>query len=136
MAGVPMTVKIQGLSCELVHGPSGATIETAPPKDNGGTGACFSPTDLVAAALASCALTTMALIAKREGLSWGDARASVEKRMADAPRRIAELVLVFDMPRDVQREHRGRLEEIARACPVARSLHADVRVPMEFRYST
>jgi hypothetical protein len=31
-------------------------------------------------------------------------------------------------------EQRARLEEVARTCPVARSLHPDVRIPMEFRY--
>ncbi len=134
MAGVPMTVSIHGLQCELVHGPSGATLATVPPRDNGGTGASFSPTDLVGAALASCALSTMALAAQREGLSWGDARAAVEKRMSGAPRRIAELVVSFEMPREVRPEHRARLEEVARGCPVARSLHGDVHVPMEFRY--
>ena len=107
---------------------------TVPPKDNGGTGTSFSPTDLVGAALASCALSTMALVAQREGLSWGDARASVEKRMTPPPRRIGELVLVIDMPREVRPEHRQRLEEIARTCPVARSLHPDVKIPFEFRY--
>ena len=134
MSGVPMSAAIQGLSCRLTHGPSGTRIETVPPKDNGGTGMSFSPTDLVGAALASCALSTMALQAGREGLSWGDARADVEKRMTPPPRRIGELVLVFTMPREVRPDHRARLEEIARTCPVARSLHPDVKVPMEFRY--
>jgi uncharacterized OsmC-like protein len=134
MSGVPMKAAISGLSCRLTHGPSGAVIATVPPVDNGGTGASFSPTDLVGAALASCALSTMALLAEREGLTWGDARAAVEKRMTAAPRRIGELILVFEMPHEVRHEHRARLEEIARTCPVARSLHPDVHVPMEFRY--
>jgi putative redox protein len=134
MAGVPMTADIRGLTCDLEHGPSGSRMSTVPPKDNGGDGTSFSPTDLVGAALAACALSTMALQAGREGLTWGDARAHVEKRMTPPPRRIGELVLVFDMPREVKPEHRARLEELARSCPVARSLHPDVRVPMEFRY--
>ena len=135
MPGVPMTAAVHGLSCQLTHGPSGATMTTVPPKDNGGTGACFSPTDLVGAALASCALTTMALVAQREGLVFGDARAAVEKRMTAAPRRIGELVVVIDMPREVRPAERARLEEIARTCPVMRSLHPDVQVPIEFRYA-
>jgi len=134
MAGVPMTAAIQGLTCQLEHGPSGSRMKTVPPRDNGGDGSSFSPTDLVGAALASCALSTMALLAQREGLTWGDARASVEKIMTSAPRRIGELTVVFDMPREVRPEHRARLEEIAHTCPVARSLHHDVKVPMTFRW--
>jgi putative redox protein len=134
MPGVPMTAAISGLTCRLGHGPSGATIKTVPPVDNGGDGSSFSPTDMVGAALAACALSTMALVAGREGLSWGDARASVEKIMTPPPRRIGELVLAIDMPREVRPEHRARLEEAARTCPVMRSLHPDVKLPVEFRY--
>jgi uncharacterized OsmC-like protein len=75
----------------------------------------------------------MALVAAREGLAWGDASATVEKRMTPPPRRIGELVVVVTLPRETRPEQRARLEEIARACPVARSLHPDVKVPMEFR---
>ena len=134
MPGVPMTADLTGLSCKLAHGPSGATMTTVPPKDNGGDGSSFSPTDLVGAALASCALSTMALVAQREGLSWGDAHANVEKRMTPPPRRIGELVLVVDMPSEVLPAHRARLEEAARSCPVARSLHPDVMLPIQFKY--
>ncbi len=134
MSGVPMTASIHGLTSRLAHGPSGATLSTVAPRDNGGDGSSFSPTDLVGAALASCALTTMALIAKREGLPFGDARARVEKIMGDGPRRIVELNLHIEMPKEVKPEHRARLEEIARGCPVARSLHPDLRMPMKFTY--
>jgi putative redox protein len=134
MPGVPMTAALSALTCKLTHGPSGATLSTVPPRDNGGDGSSFSPTDMVGAALAACALSTMALVAQREGLSWGDARASVEKVMTPPPRRIGELPLVIDMPREVRPEHRARLEEAARTCPVVRSLHADVKVPIVFRY--
>lgn len=134
MPGVPMTAALSVLTCKLTHGPSGATLSTVPPRDNGGDGSSFSPTDLVGAALAACALSTMALVAGREGLSWGDASASVEKIMTPPPRRIGELPLVIDMPREVRPEHRARLEEVARTCPVVRSLHADVKVPIAFRY--
>ena len=98
--GVPMTVKIDGLACQLTHEPSGAQLRTVPPKDNGGDGTSFSPTDLVGAALASCALSTMALIAPKEGLAFGAASARVEKEMVGPPRRIGALSVAITMPRD------------------------------------
>lgn len=132
--GVSISARSFGLAVQLVHGPSGSRIQTVPPKDNGGTGESFSPTDLVASALVACALTAMALGAQREGLSWGDASGTVEKRMTPPPRRIASLTVVLQMPKETKIEQRARLEELARACPVSRSLHPDVGVPIEFRY--
>ena len=119
---------------QLVHGPSGAKLITEPPADNGGTGAAFSPTDLVASALVSCALTTMALTAHREGIVWGGAGGTVEKVMSPPPRKIAELSVVFQMPTGLTEEQRRHLEEVARQCPVARSLHPDLRLPFKFVY--
>lgn len=118
----------------LKHGPSGTPIQTEAPKDNGGTGGSFSPTDLVGAALASCALTTMALAASRENVPWGEATAQVEKRMSPPPRRIAELEVEITMPRELPADQRARFEQIALDCPVSRSLHPDVKVPVTFRY--
>jgi putative redox protein len=133
--GVVMSaVTAPAFKTTLEHGPSGSQIATEAPKDNGGTGGSFSPTDLVGAALASCALTTMALVASREGLPFGEARATVEKRMTPPPRRIGELVLQIQMPAGLPRAHRERLEEVARGCPVARSLHPELKLPMTFTY--
>lgn len=132
--GVPMTVKISGLACTLTHEPSGAVIRTIPPKDNGGDGSSFSPTDLVGAALASCALSTMAIIGAKEGLTFGEATARVEKEMVGPPRRIGSLAVVITMPVGTKPEQRVRLEEIARGCPVARSLHPDTQMPIQFVY--
>src|SRR6185295_1122719 len=127
MPPVEMHAQQSGLSTTLTHGPSGSRIGTVPPKDNGGDASTFSPTDLLGAALASCAITTMALIARRENIPFGDAKARVGKTMTSTgPRRVEKLELHIDMPSGVKPEHRARLEEIARTCPVARSLHPDV----------
>jgi len=132
--GVEMTADGTGLTVRVCHGPSKAQVSTAPPKDNGGTGVCFSPTDLVGAALATCALTTMGLAAGREGLAWGETHARVEKRMNSSPRRIGELPLYLEPPAGFPPEHRARYEEIARTCPVALSLHPSIKVELTFRW--
>lgn len=132
---VEMHVELNALECRITHGPSQTSIRTVPPVDNGGDGSSFSPTDLVGAALASCAITTLRLVATKEGLAFeGQARAKVVKEMTGAPRRIGSLALELTMPAGTRVAERPRLEEIARGCPVARSLHPDVGLPMRFSY--
>jgi uncharacterized OsmC-like protein len=123
-----------GFHCELTHGPSQSKIETDAPKDNMGKGEKFSPTDLVGAALGSCVLTTMAIVAERDGIPFAGAHASVEKNMTDKPRRIGSLVMVLSLPKSLTPDQRRKLEETAKHCPVHRSLHPDVQLPMTFNY--
>jgi uncharacterized OsmC-like protein len=133
--GVVMEAENQArFQCDVTHGPSGSRIHTEAPKDNGGTGMSFSPTDLVGAALATCMMTTMQLAAAREGLGWGEASATLEKRMSPPPRRIAEFVVEVRMPKGLSLDHRTRLEQVGRECPVARSLHPELRVTTTFVY--
>ena len=51
------------LRCSAVHEPSGVALTTDAPRDNQGLGESFSPTDMVATALGTCVLTTMAIMA-------------------------------------------------------------------------
>ncbi len=120
--------------CELTHGPSQSKIETDAPKDNNGRGENFSPTDLVAAALASCVLTTMAIMAEKDGVSFVGAKARVTKEMQASPRQIAKLPVVIDMPKGISATDRKRLEAAAHACPVHRSLSPEVQAPISFNY--
>ncbi|MGZ3724077.1 MAG: OsmC family protein [Bdellovibrionales bacterium] len=133
---VKSTFVYQGqLHCEIKHGPSGNKIETDAPKDNQGKGEKFSPTDLVGAALGSCVLTTMAIVAERDGVSLEGSTASVEKNMLDKPRRIGSLVMQLNLPAKLTPEQRRKLEETAKHCPVHRSLHPDLQMPMTFSYT-
>lgn len=136
---VQMSVVYQGgKHCELSHGPSGSRVETDAPKDNAGKGERFSPTDLVGAALASCVVTTMAIMAEREGANGPDLRgmtAEVSKEMTSAPpRKIARLPVRVNMPAGLSPEWRKRLEAAAHGCPVHRSLAPEVDAPIEFIY--
>lgn len=135
---VTMTIDYSGeLHCVLRHEPSQQTLETDAPRDNMGKGEAFSPTDLVGAALASCAVTTMAIKAAKEGIPFTGARGRVIKEMTrEGPRQIASLTLELTLPESLTPPHRARLEEIARTCPVALSLSPEVALPISFLYST
>ncbi len=121
------------LRCVSVHEPSGAKLATDAPKDNQGEGASFSPTDLVATALATCVLTTMAIVANRHDWKLEGATASVVKHMvADPVRRIGKLELTLRMPAGLDAKARDVLERTAHTCPVHKSLAPNVEVPMTF----
>jgi putative redox protein len=126
-----------GLRCAAVHGPSKRTLETDAPVDNGGKGAAFSPTDLVATALGACMATIMGIVAQRHQLDIEGLKVQVSKEMvADPVRRIGALNtrLLFPPGKGYSGADRARLEAAARTCPVKQSLHPEVKVTLEFVY--
>jgi putative redox protein len=134
-----MAVEITGrytghLNTELTHGPSGVVLATAAPVDNLGDGSSFSPTDLVAAALASCMVTTMAIVAERDGVDLSKVTFRVEKHMHPEPRRIARLPVTIHMPASLPPAERLKLERAANTCPVHRSLIPEVEKEVQFLY--
>ncbi len=134
-----MAVEIKGryfghLNTEMTHGPSGVLLRTAAPLDNQGDGSSFSPTDLVAAALASCMVTTLAIVAERDGIDLSGVTFRVEKEMASEPRRIARLPVEIHLPAALAPAERTKLERAAHTCPVHRSLAPEVEKDVRFLY--
>ena len=124
-----------GLRCRAVHGPSQTELATDAPKDNMGKGEAFSPTDLVATALATCILTTMGIVAQRHNLDMTGATARVTKEMVSTPsRRIGRLACSVHIPRKLSPDDQQRLENAGHTCPVHKSLHPDVEAPISFVY--
>lgn len=118
------TVTYNGaLRATAVHRKSGTEIITDAPTDNHGKGEAFSPTDLVATALASCMLTVMGIKADALGVNTDGAKAEITKIMASDPRRIAEVQVNIQMPPgNFSDRDKKVLEHTARTCPVAQSL--------------
>lgn len=130
---VQMSIRYTGeLHCAAIHGPSGTEIATDAPTDNQGKGEAFSPTDLVATALATCILTTMAIVAERHGVDLRGATATVTKEMSDEPRRIGRLTTDIHIPLPAEHPQRALLEKTALGCPVHRSLAAEMDRPTHF----
>jgi len=122
------------LKTELTHGPSGVVLRTAAPADNQGDGSSFSPTDLAAAALASCMVTTLAIVAERDGIDLSGVSFRVEKHMASDPRRIASLPVTIHLPAGLTAAEREKLERAAHTCPVHRSLLPEMEKDLRFVY--
>ena len=130
---VKMSIRYTGgLHCSAVHEPSGNEIATDAPTDNQGKGEAFSPTDLVAAALGTCMATTMAIVAERKGIDLTGVSVEVTKEMADKPRRIGQIGVTIHLPLPGNCADRELLERTALSCPVHKSLHPDVQLPVKF----
>ena len=124
------------LRCECTHLQSGTVIETDAPTDNRGKGERFSPTDTLCVALATCAVTTMALKANDMGIDLAGTDIAVTKHMLSEPRRIAKIDIILSFPNTLQLEDKDRiiLQRIGDNCPVAKSLHPDMQVNIEYKW--
>lgn len=125
------------LRCSARHGPSSTLLSTDAPLDNQGKGESFSPTDLCATALGTCMITAMGILAKKKGWNLDGIELHVQKEMTkQAPRRIERLPVRFSVPAAVAQAldpaQKHELERVARACPVALSLHPSVEVAISF----
>ncbi|MFL6513866.1 MAG: OsmC family protein [Chthoniobacterales bacterium] len=121
------------LHCEATHRPSGTSLSTDAPADNRGRGQSFSPTDLVATALATCMSTTMGIAAADHKLDLRGLTVKVRKEMSkDAPRRIIALPSEVHIPLSPSCPQRALIENAALHCPVHKSLPPEIERPTAF----
>jgi putative redox protein len=125
---------IGDLRTEAKHLQSSNIIITDAPKDNHGKGEAFSPTDLVATALASCMISIMGIVSKKDGITPIEGTlAEVTKVMYAEPRRIGEVHIKLTFPNLEYTEKEKKIyEHAALTCPVAKSLHPEIKQVIEF----
>lgn len=123
------------LRTQMKHLQSGTEVITDAPVDNNGKGEAFSPTDLVAAALGSCLVTIMAIVAEKDGLKIEGLSWEVTKIMNSQPRKIAEIIVELHWENAPQDEKMlQKLKNAARTCPVALSLDPELKQTIIFNF--
>ncbi|HRK29006.1 MAG TPA: OsmC family protein [Chitinophagales bacterium] len=124
------------LRTQAIHLQSGNCIITDAPTDNEGRGEAFSPTDLVATALASCMLTIMGIVAQRNNLLIDGTTAQITKIMQANPRKIVRIEIAITMPAQTEFTNKVKtlLENAARTCPVALSINPDIEQVVTFKW--
>ena len=129
------TKYIGDLRTEATHLRSGVRITTDAPVDNQGKGEFFSPTDLLATSLGSCMLTIMGFSARTHGFSIDGTEVSITKVMGTEPRRVVEVIVELTFPHNnYSAKERKLLELSAKECPVANSLHPDLKQTIVFKF--
>jgi putative redox protein len=94
-------------------------LVTDEPEAVGGDGSAPAPHELLAAAVASCISTTLVMYARRRDWDLGQVTVDVEYDHRSTPRRCDVGVTLGG---ELSDEQLARLEEVAAACPVRRSL--------------
>ncbi|MBL7926703.1 MAG: OsmC family protein [Bacteroidia bacterium] len=123
------------LRTEATHKASGKQIITDAPIDNMGKGQAFSPTDLLATSLGNCMLTLMGIAANARNININQTRVDVTKIMAIEPRKVAEVkVEIFFAGDKLSETMQQILKRAALSCPVALSLHPDLKQTIAFNF--
>jgi uncharacterized OsmC-like protein len=123
------------LRTSSIHIQSSSEVLSDAPLDNNGKGEAFSPTDIVANALASCMMTIMGIKARDLAINLVGATAAVNKIMNADPRRIAVIEITFDMNVSVDSKAKTILEKSAMSCPVFLSLNTDIEKRIVFNWN-
>src|SRR5271166_737221 len=95
------------------------TIVTDEPERLGGTDEGPAPHELLAATLASCVATMIAMYAQNRGWDIGEAAVQVTYDTDSLPRRFT---IDIQLPEDLTPDQQRRLERVADTCPVRRAL--------------
>ena len=129
------TIYLGELRTDNEHIRSGQKLITDAPVDNQGKGEAFSPTDLVATALSDCMMTIMGIKARDKGLDLTGTTIETTKIMSSEPRRIGEIVVEITFPpNEFSDKDKKILEAVTRTCPVALTLHPDVKQTVKFNW--
>ena len=120
------------LRTESIHLSSNNKIVTDAPLDNNGKGETFSPTDLVASSLSSCILTVIGIVSTKIKYDLTNTKSSVKKIMGDKPRRIVEIEVKIKFSQSTDSKTKSIIEKTALNCPVAKSLHPDIKQNVSF----
>jgi len=125
------------LRTEATHLQSGTEIETDAPVDNQGKGERFSPTDLLATSLGSCMMTIMGIKARDMDVDLENTQIDITKIMKADPRRVSGINVAFHFPDHLELDTKQKaiLENAARTCPVAKSIHPDIALDIQFNWN-
>jgi putative redox protein len=110
-------------------------LVTDEPPRLGGEGTAPAPHELLPAALAACVSTSLIMYARSKGWELGDVTVEADFDNTSTPRRCG---IAIELGAALTDEQLVRLEKVARACPVRRSLEGGVqfRETLRSRHAT
>jgi uncharacterized OsmC-like protein len=99
---------------------------------DGGRDAGPSPVELLAGSLGACIAMMVQTYCDRHGYTDGDVGVSLTLELADAPKRIAGIVVDVELPADVPEDKLEVVRRMAERCPIHETLASSPRVDIDF----
>ena len=130
MAKVSSSIKKELYKVEITS-PSGNVLIADEPVDVGGKNTGFSPTELLASALAACTSATLRMYADRKGWDLQEVLIDIELDFfPEESKTIIRRTLKFSG--DLDADQKTRLLAIANACPVHKILSNPIEIKTGF----
>ena len=115
------------------HLKSGDNFITDAPTDNNGKGEAFSPTDILATSLASCAMTIIGIYCNKNDISFENCEARVIKLMGNNPRKVDQIIIEMKLSENNWDDNTlQKVIKAARTCPVELTLKNNVQIEYKF----
>jgi putative redox protein len=107
-------------------------LVTDEPRSLGGTDSAPTPWELLPAALAACVVTTIRMYARRKGWELDDIAVDAALHHETQPQRCT---ITLRLPDALSDEQRRRLEHVARACAVHRTLEHGLAIEQTIAFA-
>lgn len=98
------------------------------PEDKGGANAAPDPTRLLLSSLGACTVITLQMYAARKQWPLAGVHVELQFNPAGKPANGTDITRRIDLLGDLSDEQRGRLLQVANACPIHNVLVGEVRI--------
>ncbi len=100
-------------------------------KEEGGADEGMNPVELLASSLGACIAIMTQTYCDTHGYTDGDVSASLTLQIADDPKRVGNIVIDLELPKDFPEDKKSVVERLAELCPVHETLKQMPTVELE-----
>jgi putative redox protein len=100
----------------------GHTLTIDMSKEEGGADEGMNPVELLASSLGACIAIMVQTYCDTHGYTDGNVAASLTLQIADDPKRVGNVVIDLELPKDFPEDKRSVVERLAELCPVHETL--------------
>ena len=118
-----------GKSFELRVRGHAVTVDMS--KEEGGADDGMNPVELLSGSLAACIAIMVQTYCDTHGYKDGDVAASLTLQIADDPKRVGNIVIDLELPKDFPEDKKSAVKRLAELCPVHETLKQMPEVDLE-----